>query len=237
MVGGIDAEWVIRGEAVPAVEVVGDSVYCDRRRSSARVADGARFFDGWQVTALGAEVDRLWVGSRGDADGDLLVGSLAAREIIYDGATTELVPWNPRVYADASADEHTTTGWVAHGAFAYQGDGYSVAASVDRALPGFRAIDARGRASDGRLVVGIGHRSRDGRRPCRSTTRCVCRIPSRRTLGQSIEQGLTFRGSFGPQVSLGVNYTAEDTSLARPGYERSSSRTTWGSTTRCSKTR
>ncbi len=219
VVAGAETEWVIRGEAVPAVEAAGDHVYYAAGDGVARVADGARFFDGWQVTALGAEADRLWVGTSGTGEGELLVGRLSAGEAVYDAATTGIDPWNPRVYTDAPADEHTTTGWMARGSFSHQGDGYSVAASVNRTLPGFRAIDARSRSNDGGWTfasdLDLGATS------SLSFTHEVrmSHVGSvdARTLA---EQGLTFRTTMGPKLTFAIDYTVED-NAARPGYERS----------------
>ncbi len=219
IVDGAETAWIVRDRAVAAVAVVSDELVCGTSDGLFWAATEGVAYEGWAITALHVDGDALWVGSKGDGAGELLVWKRDPASTAYDSDTTKLVAWNPRVYQDAPAGEHTTTGWMAQGAFAYQGDGYSIAGNVDRAFSGFRAIDARGRASTGGWSV-----ASDIDLGTEATLSFDHEVrmsdPESASARATIDQGLTFRGSFGPQVSLGVSHRAEDTSLARPGYEK-----------------
>ena len=218
-VGGVATGWIVQGEADTSVEVVGEDVFYGSDKGLTRLSDGEVTHAGWTVTALTADGDALWIGTAGDGAGELLVWSRAAAETAYDAATTKIDPWNPRVYSDSAVGDHTTTGWTAQGSFAHEGDGYSITGSVDRVLPGFRAIDARGRANAGgwsiasdielgpEATLSLDHDYR------------MSDIGSD-DAGTTTDNRLTFRGSFGPQITLSVDYTAEDTSQTLRGFER-----------------
>ncbi len=218
-VGGVATGWLVEGEAVDSVEAVGGDVFYGSSVGLTRLSDGEVTHVGWTVTALHADGDALWIGTAGDGAGELFVWDRAATEAAYDAATTKIDPWNPRVYSDSAAGDHTTTGWTAQGSFAHEGDGYSITGSVDRVLPGFRAIDARGRTNAGgwsiasdidlgpeaTLSFDHAYRMSDiGSEDARTTT----------------DNRLTFRGSFGPQITLSLGYKAEDASEALRGFER-----------------
>jgi hypothetical protein len=216
---GASTGWTTFGPGVLAVETAAGDVFYGNREGLTRVSDGDVFYGGWVVTSIHYAGDALWVGTMGSADGDLLVWRRAAADVVYDAATTKIDPWNPSVYADSAAGEHTTSGWMARGSFDHEGDGFSIAGSVDRALPGFRAIDASGRsnaggwsvASDVELgpsaTVSLDHSYRmsgigsDGARA-------------------TVDNRVAFQGSLGPQISLVVDHQAEDTAAAEPGFER-----------------
>lgn len=219
IVDGAETAWIIRDRAVAAVAVVnGELVYGTTDGLFGPSTEDVTY-DGWAITALHVDGVALWIGSEGDGAGELLVWRRDSASTAYGSDTTELVPWNPRVYQDAPAGEHTTRGWMAQGAFAYQGEGYAIAGSVDRAFPGFRAIDARGRASAGGWSV-----ASDIDLGTQATLSFDHEVrmsdPESASARATIDNRFAFRGSFGPEVSLGVSHRAEDTSLARPGYER-----------------
>ncbi len=220
VIGGTETGWIVRGRPVGAVEVVGGEVFCGTSDGLLRVSDMQSTHADWTVTALSSDGDALWAGTAGDGAGGLLVWNQAATETVYDAATTKIDPWNPRVYTDSAAGDHTTTGWTARATFAHEGDGYSITGAVDRVLPGFRAIDSRGRtdaggwsvASDVDLgpdaVLSFDHEVRMsdiGSDDARTTA----------------DNRLLLRGSFGPEITLSMDYELEDTAEARPGFEKS----------------
>lgn len=218
IVAGAETGWVVRDRAVDAVSVVEGDVLCGTSDGLWSAALDETLYSGWAITALAAAGGGLWVGSAGNPAGELLVWHREAGDVAYGVETTKINPWNPRRYQDAVASEHTTSGWLGRAAFAYQGDGYAISGDVDRIFPGFRAIDGRGRTSTGGWSVASDIDVGDAATVSFDHEVRLSDIGSGDERS-TIEQSLTFRGSFGPEVTAGAAYRADDTS-PRPGYER-----------------
>ncbi len=213
--------WIASGDAVLAVEAGDGEVFYGTSAGLTRVSDESVTQAGWAITAIAGAEGTLWVGSAGDRSGELLVWSLGAADAVYDVATTRIAPWNPRVYADSSPGEHTSKGWMAQASFAHEADGFSIAGSVDRVMPGFRAIDARGRSDAGgwsaTSAIELGP----------SATLSLdhsCRLSD---LGSddaltTADSRVEFHGSFGPEISLVVDYQVEDAGRQDRGLDRDS---------------
>jgi hypothetical protein len=217
--GGASTGWITFGVAVLAVESAAGDVFYGTSEGMTRVADGSVVYGEWAITAISYTDGAWWVASAGNPDGELLVWRRGDADVVYDAATTKIDPWNPWVYADSAVGAHTTSGWMARGSFDHEGDGFSIAGSVDRVLPGFRAIDARGRSNAGgwsvasdvelgptaTLSVEHSYRMSDiGSDEARAT----------------VDNRVALQGSFGPQISLVIDHQAEDTAAAERGFER-----------------
>ena len=218
-VGGAPTGWIVHGEAAYAVAVAQGDVFFGGTAGLARVSDGDVLHSGWTVTALGLDGDALWVGTRGSADGELLLWREAAAETAYDSATTKIVARNSHVFSDSAASEHTATGWTAEGSFFHQSDGYSIAGTVDRVLPGFRAIDARGRSNAGGWTLTSDIDLGPNMTLSLDDSYQMTDVGSA-DAATTADNRLVFHGSLGPEITLSVDYKAEDTSPTEAGFER-----------------
>jgi hypothetical protein len=216
---GASTGWITSGLAVLAVESAEGDVFYGSEKGLTRVSDGSVVYGEWTITAIRYGAGALWVASAGNSDGELLVWRRGNADVVYDAATTRIDPWNPYVYAESAVGEHTTSGWMARGSFDHEGDGFSIAGSVDRVLPGFRAVDARGRSSAGGWSVASDIEL--------GPTATISLDHSYRMAGidsddarATVDNRVAIQGSFGPQISLVIDYQAEDTAAAERGIER-----------------
>jgi hypothetical protein len=216
---GASTGWIASGLAVLAVESADGDVFYGNREGLTRVSDGDVVYGEWTITALNYGDGALWAASAGNSDGELLVWRKGDADVVYDAATTKIDPWNPRVYADSAVGEHTMSGWMARGSFDHEGDGFSIAGSVDRVLPGFRAIDARGRSSAGGWSVASDVEL--------GPTATISLDHNYRMSGidtddarATVDNRVALQGSFGPHISLVIDHQAEDTASAERGFER-----------------
>ncbi len=207
-VDDVSTGWITSERPVLSVEVVDGDVVYGSDEGLTRVSDGSVIHGDWSITAVTAADGSLWVGSAGDDSGELLVWRQDGTEVAYGVDATKIDPWNPRVYADPVPGDHTASGWMAEASFEHERDGFSVAGTVDRLLPGFRAIDARGRDDSGgwsvtssidlgpEATISVDHSYR------------MSDIASEDARSEA-DARLAFTGTFGPRVSFVVDYEAE----------------------------
>jgi hypothetical protein len=217
--GGASTGWITFGEIVHAVESADGDVFYGNNEGLTRVSDGSVAYGEWTITALNYGDDALWVASAGNSDGELLVWRRGDANVVYDATTTSIDPWNPHVYADSAVGEHTTSGWMARGSFDHEGDGFSIAGSVDRVLPGFRAIDASGRSNAGGWQVASDVELGPAATISLDHNYRMSGIDSDDARA-TVDNRVAIQGSFGPQISLAIDYQAEDTAAAERGFER-----------------
>ncbi len=218
IVADAGAGWLLHGEAASAVAVVDGDVLVGTESGVLRVSDGTVAHAEWAITALAVSDGEVWMGTAG-RDGELAIFRQDGGETTFDAETTGIDPWNPRVYSDSPAAEHTDTGWTAVASFAHEEDGFSLAGSVDRVLEGFRAIDARGRSNAGGWSLTSDIALGPAATLSLETSYRLEDIDSKDAEATS-DNRLVLRGSFGPEITLSVGYTAEDLSPELRGFER-----------------
>jgi hypothetical protein len=216
---GASTGWITFGEIVLAVENADGDVFYGSEKGLTRVSDGGLVYGEWTITAISYGDGALWVASAGNSDGELLVWRRGDADVVYDAATTKIEPWNPHVYANSAVGEHTTSGWMARGSFDHEGDGLSIAGSVDRVLPGFRAIDASGRSNAGGWSVASDVELGSAATISLDHNYRMSGIDSDDARA-TVDNRVAIQGSFGPQISLVIDYQAEDTAAAERGFER-----------------
>jgi len=216
--GGASTGWITFGEAVLAVESADGDVFYGSEGGLTRVSDGSVVYGEWTITAIRYGDGALWVASAGNLDGELLVWRRGDADVVYGAATTTIDPWNPHVYADSVPKEHSNSGWMAHGSFDHEGDGFSITGSVDRVLPGFRAIDASGRDNTGGWSVASEIEVGPAATISFDHSYEMSDIDSD-DAQTTVDSRVALQGSFGPQISLVIDYQAEDTAAAERGFE------------------
>ncbi len=142
---GIGTGWLLLGEEVLAVEVVGESVVYGSEAGLVRAADGETILADATVTALEADGDVVWVGTRADAAYDLTIFACGESVAAYASGETGIDGRDPYAFVDAVAEEHTWEGFVERASFRSTADGLALSGSFENVSPSYRAIGSTAR--------------------------------------------------------------------------------------------
>jgi len=221
VVGGAELDWIARGEPVFAVGAFDGDLCYGTADGMVRASDGTVFHAGWTITALAVAADALWVGTEASAEYDLWVWSLGDAEAAYDAQAMEIAGANPYRYKDAAREEHTSTGWVMSGSFHHSDETLSLSGTVDRIQEGYRAIGTSSRSDDGGWTLD-GSLALGSNADLRLSHSYEMADLTTNQRVSTLENDLSFSGSFGPTIALRLHHESEDgrRSVRGPETER-----------------
>ncbi len=137
--------WLVVGEPVFSVAAAdGTLVYGDG--NGLHVVGGETLLAEWEIGALHAGPEGLWIGPEAGDDDQLPVWLLADTLHAFSHTTTGIAVNDPYTFSDAPASDHTATGWMARASFRQQAEGVSFSGIVDYNPPTFRSIGSSRRS-------------------------------------------------------------------------------------------
>ncbi len=144
---GRGSGWLVPGQPVYTVAYANNTLYYGL--DSGLMALGSEVavkLPDWEVTALGSDVNGVWVGVRASASYEMNVWLLAGDEQIFVESVTGITGQDPRVFMDSVVSDHTATGWTGRASFNCNTDDYAIRGSVDLSPPTFRSIGSLSRS-------------------------------------------------------------------------------------------